>query len=362
MPCGRGAMRVLATGPGPKAWNKFSRGGRDAAGMSWAREIYEELCREETHAALEELVWYECEEWPRGELDWEDFEAKKAQEDTQGSGEGFATRGGRYEEERAADVISLGQSTTKWTRGELVGPVATGISSEASTSVAAADEGCFLCGEWDCDCEAGMDWAEVWFLVIAMCEMATRARQQQKLVTTIRVGLRGLAKTREVQRSRRKHKQAEEQKRKAARKEKAERWIRRWWSEVSWDYEQKTANRVLVRVAMQTALRKQTAVHLASEVRQMEVREAAFRRLVVAEHKAKGSGNRKQKQQGQKQKQQQEVEAEGEGRKKKQAAEGGSFNEGKGSNHKKEVASELTEKRYLKKAEVIRLREPKIPW
>ena len=77
---------------------------------------------------------------------------------------------------------------------------------------------------------------------------------------------------------------------------------------------------------------------------------------------AKKQGNRKQKQQAQKQKQQQEVKAEGEGRKKKQAAQRGSFNEGKGSNHKKEVASELTAKRYLKKAEVIRLREPKIPW
>ena len=109
---------------------------------------------------------------------------------------------------------------------------------------------------------------------------------------------------------------------------------------------------MLLRVAMQTALKKQTAVQLASEVRQMEVREAAFRRLVVAERKAKGSGNRKQKQQGQKQKQQQEVKAEGEGRKKKQAAEGGSFNEGKGSNRKKEVASELTEKQYSKKAEL----------
>ena len=47
----------------PKAWNKISRGGRDVAGMSWAREIFAELRREEAQRELEEDGWYSCEEW-----------------------------------------------------------------------------------------------------------------------------------------------------------------------------------------------------------------------------------------------------------------------------------------------------------
>ena len=84
--------------------------GCDVARMSWAEEIYWELCREETHEALEEVVWYECEEWPWGEFDCEDFETKNAQKDTQECGKGFTKHGRRSEKTHATDIISLQQT------------------------------------------------------------------------------------------------------------------------------------------------------------------------------------------------------------------------------------------------------------
>ena len=116
--------------------------------MSWAFEIYAELCREEASAALDEEVWYECGEWPRGEFVFEDYEEKEAQRGTQGWDEGLAERGGRNEATQARDIRILEQQATDWTRGELVGPIQrTGTSNEAEMVVAVAEEGFLMWGE-----------------------------------------------------------------------------------------------------------------------------------------------------------------------------------------------------------------------
>ena len=183
--------------------------------MSWAREIFTELLREEASAALEEDVWYECEEWPRGEFGFEDFDEKVSQSSTQEDGDEMLERGGRNDAKHVTDITSLGQQTTIWTRGELVGPIETGISSEAAMDVAAASEGCevcFLCGATDCDCECeeGRDWGVVWFLVVAMCEMAASARWKQRVVTRWSTSLRAGAKVRKTERSRKRQQKAED--------------------------------------------------------------------------------------------------------------------------------------------------------
>ena len=49
------------------------------------------------------------------------------------------------------------------------------------------------------------------------------------------------------------------------------------------DFVQKRWNRTLVRVAMQTAVVVQTAIQVESEKRHMQMRKAAFRRLVAAD-------------------------------------------------------------------------------
>ena len=62
------------------------------------------------------------------------------------------------------------------------------------------------------------------------------------------------------------------------------------------DYEQKRANRALLSLAIKTAVRVQTAVEVEQEARQMQAREVAFRRLVIAEQQDKGHRNERKKQ------------------------------------------------------------------
>ena len=73
------------------------------------------------------------------------------------------------------------------------------------------------------------------------------------------------------------------------------------------DLVQKCVNRGLRRAAIQTAVRVKTAVQLESETRHMEKREAAFRRLVVAEQKTKNSREGRSKQKRSKQKSKEET-------------------------------------------------------
>ena len=106
-----------------------------------------------------------------------------------------------------------------------------------------------------------------------------------------------------------------------------------------------------MRVAIKTAVQTQTAVQVDGERRQMEAREAAFRRLV----KANARTNKKNSEQNKEHKE------------KKQ--------KGKNKNQKGEQKRHTTQRdskgsevenadplRYVKKAEEIRYREPKIPW
>ena len=314
--------------------------------MSWACQIYEELCREEACADLEGEVWYECEEWPRGVCDFDDFEEENVQSATKGCGEGSTKRGGWDEEGQTTDVRSL-QTKANWTRGELVGPEATGISSEAAISVAEADERCFLCGEQGCDCAGSRPWKEVWSGAAEVVRWAARVRMQQRTVSTVCVGLRGLARSRANFRNNRQKQQAEAKRRREAQEERDERWRKRWWGFVALDYEQKSANRRLVRVAIQTAVQLQTAVQVAEATRQMQEREVAFRRLVSAEQRDKGN-QKERKKQGK------------EGKSEKSEIKKGSYmTEAKHRSVKESNVSPLS---YEKKSDVIRLREPKIPW
>ena len=118
------------------------------------------------------------------------------------------------------------------------------------------------------------------------------------------------------------------------------------------DYEQKSANRRLVRVAIKTAVELQTAVQVAEEARQMREREVAFRRLVKANGGQQERTNKAKSEQKEKQK-----EAKHKGKTSNQKGEQTRAEAGKTS----EVENS-DPRRYEKKAEVIRSREPKIPW
>ena len=126
---------------------------------------------------------------------------------------------------------------------------------------------------------------------------------------------------------------------------------------VALDYEQKSVNRRLVRVAIKMAVQLQTAVQVEEEARRMREREVAFRRLVAAETKKKGNRN----------------EHKGKGKEgkseKSESKKGSEMTEEKqgSSRHTREAASKGSDvenadpRRYEKQAEVIRSREPKIP-
>ena len=113
------------------------------------------------------------------------------------------------------------------------------------------------------------------------------------------------------------------------------------------DYEQKSANRRLVRVAIQVAVQIQTAVQVEQEARRMKAREVAFRRLVAAERKEKGHCNERKTQGKQ-----------GKSKESETKREGGMMEKERRSS-KESNASPTS---YEKKSDVIRVREPKIPW
>ena len=239
------------------------------------------------------------------------------------------------------------------TRGGLVGPEQrTGTSNEAWDATETSGE-CFLCGTVGCDCEFSRPWQEVWCGVAEVVRWAARVRMQQRTVSTVCVGLRGLARSRENFRNNRQKKQAEEKRRKEAQRERGERWKRRWWWEVALDYEQKRANRVLVGVAIQTAVATQTAVQVAEETRRMQEREVTvtFRRLVSAEKKEKGNRQENKQQSKPREKTSSESKQRQTGSRDMAEAERG-----------KQKESNASPTRYAKKADVIRVREPKIPW
>ena len=121
---------------------------------------------------------------------------------------------------------------------------------------------------------------------------------------------------------------------------------------VARDYEQKRANRALVGLAIKTAVRVQTAVEVEQEARQMREREVAFRRLVKANGGQQERTNKAKSEQKEKQK-----EAKHKGKTSNQKGEQTRAEAGKTS----EVENS-DPRRYEKKAEVIRSREPKIPW
>ena len=112
----------------------------------------------------------------------------------------------------------------------------TGVSVEAANKACVLGA-CFLCGLTGCSCESSRAWEVVWCEIAVRCAVVAVGLQQQRFVTRVSVGLVGLAKTREVQRSRNRQKKTEEQRRAKAQRERDERWRRRWWWEVALDYE-----------------------------------------------------------------------------------------------------------------------------
>ena len=112
------------------------------------------------------------------------------------------------------------------------------------------------------------------------------------------------------------------------------------------DYKQKRANRQLVRVAIETAVRIQTAAQVDHEARRLQAWEVAFRRLVLAEQKEKGHQNERKKQ-GKKGKSE-----------KSETKKEGDMIQTKRRSNKESNASLMS---YEKKSDVIRVWEPKIP-
>ena len=125
------------------------------------------------------------------------------------------------------------------------------------------------------------------------------------------------------------------------------------------DFVQKRWNRTLVRVAMQTAVVVQTAIQVESEKRHMQMREAAFRRLVAAEQREKRNEAERRHKGKSKSKGKSSSDS-----KNQQTERDMTEMRSKKGNHKHEgvQCENASELRYEKKAHVIRYREPKIPW
>ena len=319
----------------------------DGAGVEWAMEIYAEMQCEEGSEASEDQEWFECEEWPRAEFDFGEEDASVQKWDGRGNEDGETQQdGGIVATARTEKKFSETQ-TLDSTRGGLVGPEQrTGTSNEVWDTTETSGE-CFLCGFVGCDCEVSRPWQEVWCGAVEVVRWAAKMRMQQRTVSTVCVGLRGLARSRENFRNNRQKQQTEAKQRKEAQRERDERWRRRWWRFVMVDYEQKRANRALLSLAIKTAVRVQTAVEVEQEARQMREREVAFRRLVIAEQQDKGHRNERKKQGKQ-------------GKSEKSEIKKGSYmTEAKHRSVKESNASPVS---YEKKSDVIRLREPKIPW
>ena len=171
--------------------------------MSWAREIFAELQREEAQRVLEDDGWYSCEEWSDEDEAWDEDDARAQSRDDEKISDGSGQRVDRSSAVKKTGSSILEPSAADSKRGELAVPEqCTGVSVEAANATQAGFE-CFLCGLVGCDCEEGRDWGVVWFLLADMCEMAARVRRQQRTVSTVCVGLRGLAMSRGNQRKNR---------------------------------------------------------------------------------------------------------------------------------------------------------------
>ena len=98
--------------------------------MSWAREIFAELRREEAQRELEEDLWYSCEEGSDGDEAWEAEDARAPIRDDEKISTGFVQRGGWSGATELTDSSIFEQSGLRSTRGGLAVPAErTGVST-----------------------------------------------------------------------------------------------------------------------------------------------------------------------------------------------------------------------------------------
>ena len=81
--------------------------------MSWAREIFAELRREEAQRELEEDLWYSCEEWSDGDEAWEAEDARAPIRDDEKISTGFVQRGGWSGATELTDSSIFGLRSTR---------------------------------------------------------------------------------------------------------------------------------------------------------------------------------------------------------------------------------------------------------
>ena len=149
--------------------------------MSWAREIFAELRREEAQRELEEDGWYSCEEWSDGEEVWDDEDARAQLRDNEKISEGLEQRVCWNSVIKLTGSRILELSTADSKRGELAVPEqCTGVSVEAGNATQAGFE-CFLCGLVGCDCESSRAWEVVWSETAARCVVVAVGLRQQRL-------------------------------------------------------------------------------------------------------------------------------------------------------------------------------------
>ena len=143
---------VLTLLMGPKAWNKISCRAAMAGGVVWAREICAELCRDEEAEAYEELVWFDCDEWPPEDQDQDEDEAATPPRKAEVLREATPPQ-------RCASVGTELQRLSDFTLGQLELPVGGRVTARAEAVCVDATrepvwvfEGCWLCGKVGCRC------------------------------------------------------------------------------------------------------------------------------------------------------------------------------------------------------------------
>ena len=326
--------------------------------MSWAREIYEELQREEGSEVSEDCEWHECEEWCCEDYEFGEREAGEQQRHGRSVCERDTLREGWGDAVVLTDRSIFEPSALDSTRGGLTVPVQrTGVSIEAKNAAEAGCE-CFLCGEHGCDCAGSRPWQEVWCVAAAAVCWAVRMREKQRVVTQISVGLKALARSRSGEEKRRK------KQRECDERWFQQRWIDLWWMSMDlmekeeWIVQLKLIG-IVQKAAIQTAMRHQVEVREAENERQLQQREAAFRRIVMAEQKAKTS-RAERRQEGKSQM----VVTTGKKNNQKRQTDA-QMSEVKLLGDMRAKGTECEKKnplRYEKQANVIRSREPKVPW
>ena len=325
---------------------------RDGAWMDWASEFCAELERDEALEVEDNTEWFDCEEWPPPEDERHEEDVRTPQIHGDSISSTTPPFRGRAEQQTLTE-ISIGEPEVPLQEKTSVGWSRAGAqAAETRESVTAAANECFLCGEVGCDCEASRPWRSVWCAITRRCEANEGTRRTQKITTMVSVGLTGMAKTRAVQEERRQKLQKKKQESKARR-------CRLDWQDISWCVRQEEQKREWDnrQRAIRQLHRAAVLFYLDVVKSEQEVRLAdkyrAVRKLDEATKKKGGRRSKNANKKAKSKKQRTSSES-------KHKAESRHMAVVQRSQNQK--ASNASPTRYEKQADVIRSREPKIPW